>query len=73
MQDDPSKFADLQRAKFVMGLGQPLTGTVGHRQFDRVLMALDDLPRTADKDRLARSLNLMEDGPFHHGLQSLYA
>lgn len=73
MQDDPSKFADLQRAKFVMGLGQPLTGTVGHRQFDRVLMALDDLPRAEDKDRLARSLNLMEDGPFHHGLQSLYA
>jgi dihydrodipicolinate synthase/N-acetylneuraminate lyase len=72
MQDDPTKFADLQRAKFVMGLGHPLTGTVGHRQFDRVLMALDDLPRAADKDRLARSLNLMEDGPFQYGLRSLY-
>jgi dihydrodipicolinate synthase/N-acetylneuraminate lyase len=72
MQDDPTKFADLQRAKFVMGLGQPLTGTVGPRQFDRVLMALDDLPRAADKDRLARSLNLMEDGQFQHGLRSLY-
>lgn len=72
MQDDPAKFADLQRAKFVMGLGEPLTGAVGHRQFDRVLMALDDLPRAADKDRLARSLNLMEDGQFQHGLRSLY-
>lgn len=72
MQDNPNKFADLQRAKFVMGLGQPLTGTVGPRQFDRVLMALDDLPRAADKDRLARSLNLMEDGQFQHGLRSLY-
>jgi hypothetical protein len=72
MQDDPTKFADLQRAKFVMGLGQPLTGTVVPKQFDRVLSALNSVPRAADSDRLARSLNLMEDGPFQHGLCSLY-
>jgi len=73
MQDDPTKFADLQRAKVVMGLGQPLTGSVHYKQYDRVLMALAVLDRDADRDRLARSLNLMEDGPFQHGLQSLYA
>jgi dihydrodipicolinate synthase/N-acetylneuraminate lyase len=72
MQDDPTKFADLQRAKFIMGLGQPLTGTVAPKQFDRVLTALNDLPRPADRDRLARSLNLMEDGPFQYGLRSFY-
>ena len=73
MQDDPTKFADLQRAKFLMGLGHPLTGTVVPKQFDAVLAALSDLPRVADRDRLARSLNLMEDGPFQHGLRSFYA
>jgi dihydrodipicolinate synthase/N-acetylneuraminate lyase len=72
MQDDPTKFADLQRAKVLMGLGQPLTSSVHHKEYDRVLTALADLPREADRDRLARSLNLMEDGPFQHGLRSLY-
>jgi hypothetical protein len=73
MQDDPAKFADLQRAKILMGLGQPLTGSVHPKQYDRVLKALVALPRESDRDRLARSLNLMEDGPFQHGLRSLYA
>jgi dihydrodipicolinate synthase/N-acetylneuraminate lyase len=72
MQDDPAKFADLQRAKFLMGLGHPLTGAVVPKQFDRVLMALARLPRAADRNRLARSLNLMEDGPFQHGLRGFY-
>jgi dihydrodipicolinate synthase/N-acetylneuraminate lyase len=73
MQDDPAKFADLQRAKFIMGLGHPLTGTVDQQQIDRVLNALKNLPREADRDRLARSLNLMEDGPFQTDLRSLYS
>jgi len=73
MQDDPTKFADLQRAKYLMGLGNPLTRTVVPPQFERVLSALNNLPRDADRDRLARSLNLMEDGPFQHGLRDLYA
>jgi dihydrodipicolinate synthase/N-acetylneuraminate lyase len=64
MQDDPNKFADLQRAKYIMGLGHPLTGTVTPGQTDRVLAALAAVKRPADRDRLARSLNLMEDGPF---------
>jgi len=73
MQDDPAKFADLQRAKVLMGLGLPLTGSVSPKQFDRVLVALGELPRPADRDRLARSLNLMEDSPFQHGLRDFYA
>lgn len=65
MQDDPTKFADLQRAKCIMGLGEPLTGKVSSEQTARVFAALDALPREEDRRRLARSLNLMGDGPFH--------
>jgi dihydrodipicolinate synthase/N-acetylneuraminate lyase len=72
MQDDPNKFADLQRAKFIMGLGQPLTSEVTREQTDRVLQALSEVPRAADRDRLARSLNLMEDGPFREQLLAFY-
>jgi dihydrodipicolinate synthase/N-acetylneuraminate lyase len=71
MQDDPTKFADLQRAKFIMGLGQPLTGAVSQQQFERVLAALSGLPRAADRERLARSLNLMEDGTFGERLKQI--
>ncbi len=71
MQDDPTKFADLQRAKFVMGLGQPLSAEVSAAQIERLLHALESLPRAADQQRLARSLDLMGDGPFHERLQAL--
>jgi dihydrodipicolinate synthase/N-acetylneuraminate lyase len=71
MQDDPRKFADLQRAKFIMGLGQPLTGAVTAEQVERVLTALRSLPRAADRQRLARSLDLLEDGPYHDQLATL--
>ena len=73
MQDDPGKFADLQRAKYMMGLGHPLTSTVTIQQFEPVLKALVNLPRDADRQRLAKSLDLMGDGPFHPGLRELYA
>jgi dihydrodipicolinate synthase/N-acetylneuraminate lyase len=59
MQDDPRKFADLQRAKFLMGLGHPLTGTVSEEQVERVFQAFEQLPRVEDRTRLARSLDLM--------------
>ena len=68
MQDDPAKFADLQRAKVIMSLGQPLTGQVTEDQIERVLTALESLPRVEDRSRLARSLDLMEDGPYHDRL-----
>ena len=71
MQNDPAKFADLQRAKYIMGLGHPLIGEVTREQVERVLTALHNLPRAADRDRLARSLNLMEDGPFAKELRRL--
>jgi dihydrodipicolinate synthase/N-acetylneuraminate lyase len=73
MQDDPQKFADLQRAKFIMGLGHPLTSTTEQQQVDRVLSTLKGLPRKEDRARLARSLDLMADGPFHDWLSRLYA
>ena len=45
MQDDPAKFADLQRAKYIMGLGHPICGEVSEVQVERVLDALKRLPR----------------------------
>jgi hypothetical protein len=71
MQDDPTKFADLQRAKYIMGLGHPLTAEVTNGQVERVLSALRGLSRAADRSRLARSLNLMEDGPYAAELRSI--
>lgn len=73
MQDDPRRFADLQRAKFVMGLGHPLTGTVTEPQWQRLMDTLRSLPRPADRVRLARSLDLMGDGPLHQELAALGA
>ncbi|WP_022949250.1 beta/alpha barrel domain-containing protein [Methylohalobius crimeensis] len=72
MQDDPHRFADLQRAKYIMGLGQPLTGTVTSAQVKRIFKALESLPRPQDRRRVARSLDLMGDGPYHRYLRRLY-
>lgn len=72
MQDDPAKFADLQRAKYIMGLGHPVLGTVTPEQCENVLAALEELPRQADRVRLAKSLNLMKNGPFHERLAASY-
>lgn len=72
MQDAPGRFADLQRAKYIMGLGHPLTGEVTAEQAERVLAALEALPRADDRRRLARSLDLMGDGPFHGRLAALF-
>jgi len=71
MQDDPTKFADLQRAKAVMGLGDPITGEATLHQRQAVINALTTLPRVADRERLAASLDLMGDGPCHEELGQL--
>ncbi len=68
MQDDPQHFADLQRAKYVMGLGQPLTTTVTDDQAEAIIETIASLPRQADRRRLARSLDLMGAGPWHQRL-----
>jgi hypothetical protein len=65
MQDDPHHFADLQRAKYIMGLGHPLIARVSDQQVECVFNALENLSRNADRQRMARSLDLMQDGPFH--------
>ncbi|MFM2097093.1 MAG: hypothetical protein RIS70_4217 [Planctomycetota bacterium] len=71
MQDDPAKFADLQRAKYIMGLGHPLLSTVTAEQTERVMTALRSLPRREDRQRLAMSLNLMRNGPCRDSLELL--
>lgn len=68
MQDDPRRFADLQRAKFVMGLGMPIAGEVSAESVERLIGALRTLPRAADRRRLAASLDLLGDGPCHEEL-----
>lgn len=71
MQDDPRHFADLQRAKYIMGLGHPLTRTVTEEQVERVFTALERVERQEDRQRLAQSLDLMGDGPYHQRLLAL--
>lgn len=71
MQDDPRCFADLQRAKYIMGLGYPICGQVSSEQVDCVLQALRQLPRRSDRDRLCQSLDLLGDGPCHATLQEM--
>ncbi len=71
MQDDPRHFADLQRAKYIMGLGHPICGQVSSEQVERVVHALRQLKRQSDRERLCRSLDLMGDGPCHETLQEI--
>nr|VFK01061.1 MAG: Dihydrodipicolinate synthase/N-acetylneuraminate lyase [Candidatus Kentron sp. H]VFK01087.1 MAG: Dihydrodipicolinate synthase/N-acetylneuraminate lyase [Candidatus Kentron sp. H]VFK04899.1 MAG: Dihydrodipicolinate synthase/N-acetylneuraminate lyase [Candidatus Kentron sp. H] len=71
VQDDPNKFPDLQRVKYLMGLGHPINGTVSEEQVARFFAALVGLPRDADRVRLARSLDIMGDGPYHQRLRGL--
>ena len=71
MQDDPTKFADLQRAKFIMGLGQPLTSEINPASIERVLTALETLPHSEDRSRLARSLDLLGYSPMAERLAKL--
>jgi hypothetical protein len=71
MQDDPGKFADLQRAKVIMGLGQPITRDVTDQQIERVFKALEELPKSVEAVTLLRSLNLMQDGPYAERLTAL--
>jgi hypothetical protein len=71
MQDDPGKFADLQRAKVIMGLGQPITRDVTEEQIERVFTALAGLPKSDETIMLIKSLNLMQDGPYYARLNAL--
>lgn len=72
MQDDPQQFADLQRAKFLMGLGHPVLSKVTEEQVKRLLNALSGIENSEDRSRLSRSLDLMRDGPFHQQLKQFY-
>ena len=71
MQDDPGKFADLQRAKVIMGLGQPITREVTTEQIERVFHALEQLPQSEETVMLLNSLNLMNDGPYSSRLSAI--
>lgn len=73
MQDDPTRFADLQRAKYIMGLGEPITASITEPQVERVFAALQRLHREADRQRMCKSLDLMGDGPFHQRLVEIAA
>lgn len=70
MQDDPRKFADLQRAKVIMGLGQPITRDVTDDQERRVFKTLQELPNSDEKTMLVQSLCLWDENPFAEQLTS---
>ncbi len=72
MQDDTEHFADLQRAKYLMGLGQPILGRVTAAQVERLFEVLNKVENRADRVRLSKSLDLMKDGPYHQRLLQLY-
>lgn len=70
MQDDPGKFADLQRAKVIMGLGQPITRDVTSEQEERVFDALEELPASAAKNMLIQSMMLIPEAGWTERLAS---
>jgi len=71
MQDDPGKFADLQRAKFIMGLGHPITRDITDDQVERVFAALEGMPSSEGKIFLAWSLKMMSNCPFEDRLNKI--
>lgn len=71
MQDDPGKFADLQRAKFIMGLGHPITRDITGAQVERVFAALENMPQSEGKICLAWSLKMMSNCPYEERLKAM--
>ncbi|VFM98925.1 MAG: Dihydrodipicolinate synthase/N-acetylneuraminate lyase [Candidatus Kentron sp. G] len=72
VQDAPNVFPDLQRVKYIMGLGHPITAAVSEEHTARFFTALEGLTRSEERVRLAKSLDIMGDGPFHRRLQGLF-
>ena len=72
LQDDPTKIADLARAKWAMGLGHPINRKNEKKNSDRLIVAIEGQKNTADRKRLAKSVNLMGDGPYADRLSKLY-
>jgi dihydrodipicolinate synthase/N-acetylneuraminate lyase len=71
MQDDPGKFADLQRAKFIMGLGHPITRDITNEQVERVFAALEGMRESEGKILLAGSLKMMSKCPYEARLNEI--
>lgn len=69
MQDDPGKFADLQRAKFIMGMGHPITRDITEQQVERVFATLEKLPR--DGKSISWSLKMMSNCPYEARLNEI--
>jgi len=72
LQDDPTKIADLQRAKWAMGLGHPLLKKNEKKNSDRLIVAIEGQKNAGDRKRLAKSVNMMGDGPYADRLSKLY-
>lgn len=60
MQDDPTKFANLQIAKFAMGLGHPITDQISETQTAKLWQAVEEIDNDSDRERIHRSLHLMQ-------------
>jgi hypothetical protein len=72
LQDDPKAIADLQRAKWAMGLGHPVNSAVDPKKAVKLIEAIEGIKDNGDRQRLAKSVNMMGCGPYAARLAKLY-
>jgi len=72
LQDDPTKIADLQRAKWAMGFGHPICCKNCPKKSAKLIVAIESTKNAGDRKRLAKSVNLLGCSPFAERLTKLY-
>jgi len=72
LSDDPTKVPDLQRAKCAMGLGHVINREIKKDDAERLIVAIEGQENAGDRERLAKSVNLMGEGPYADRLSKLY-
>jgi hypothetical protein len=55
-----------------MGLGHPINNKVDPKKSEKLIVAIEGLKDKNDRKRLARSVNMMECGPYAQRLAKLY-
>jgi hypothetical protein len=55
-----------------MGLGHPIISKVDPKKSEKLIVAIEGLQDKGDRKRLARSVNMMECGPYAQRLSKLY-
>lgn len=55
-----------------MGLGHPINSKVDPKKSEKLIKAIEGLKDKGDRKRLAKSVNMMESGPYAQRLSKLY-